>query len=153
MGFKKQWDYSGSFLEQFEPLARSTVANWFCQSVRNENCWDEEELLLLIQKRCRETGRYSRVGNALDDDGVALLESVLDTLEAFNFAEFIIWREALPEDEREKLKAKKGQVQLYQAMSDQPPTEKQLAYLRVLRCPVIPETKLEASELIGRYKK
>ncbi len=78
--------------------------------------------------------------------------AVVETPEAENFARFILWRESLSHAERARLKdvsvAAKGGVYAKQAMASLAPTEKQLALLRNKRCAVVPQTRLEASELI-----
>jgi len=157
--FEKKWDYSGEFLNQFVPLARSTVANWFCEEIRRLRLASEPRknsvgmVLYGVGLKCQTQLAYGRSGRALDDDGLLLLENSLNSPEAENFTEFLLWRESLPQDEREKLRDGIGRVHRDEAMLAEAPTEKQLNYLKALRCPTVPVSKLEASQLIGQYKR
>lgn len=158
MEFKEQWDYDGDFLTQFVPLARSTVANWFCDAVRqwktrNQSSPSVDEVLEKVGDHCHDAGQYNRSRSALDNSGVQFLYEALDTEEASRFAKFIIWREGLSAEESERLKNGINREARAEVMDSQPPTEKQLSYLRYLKCSVVPLSKLEASQLIGEYKK
>jgi len=148
--FLKQWDYSGHFLAQFPRNAQSTVANIFCNAVR-AGASDVDDVIRWIGvdviKRLANGGTEAMTPEVLED-----LQAALDTSEAYNFAAFILWREKLSPAERERLKNAKGRAFVIQRMADEPPTPAQLNYLQSLGCRIMPQSKLEASQLIEKYK-
>lgn len=145
-----KYDYDGPFLELWPTERRSVIVNQFCFAVRN-GAKDVDAILKWVgidaQKRFAEDGNGTDRGEA---QGLLLL--AIDTDEARKFAEFIQWRESLPYSEKQKLKAESGQDYRLAWMQKNPPTEKQLKYLEALACHVIPANRLEASELIEKYK-
>lgn len=68
------------------------------------------------------------------------------------FAEYVLAREQLPRAEREAEKRGRAVVYQQQAMAAQPPTVKQLAYLRALGWQDGAASKAEASALIDRLR-
>lgn len=69
------------------------------------------------------------------------------------FAQSVIDREALSSEEKEKLRAERGEHYRRESLRAKPPTPKQVSYLRVLKCETTPRNMLEASELIERHKR
>jgi len=101
-----------------------------------------------VRKRMPVSDGYS-LTNA---DLTMLLEHLLDP-EAEEFAAFILERESLPPEERERLKAASGKVYQQEYMASEQPTEKQLSYLKYLKCAIVPTSKLQASQLIDEILK
>lgn len=145
------WEYDGKFLTDYPPNGRGAITNWFCFAVR-DGAKTPREVLTQVEYKVRlrmpEYGDYS----LSNDDLERLLEHLLDP-EAEDFAAFIIEREALPNDVRERLKAASGATYQQAYMAAQPPTEKQLSYLRSLGCQEVPTTKLQASQFIDQCLK
>ena len=150
MTSNQTWDYQGPYLEQFPVGARSTIANLFCYGVR-EGITDIDELRNYVRREVaarRDRGYSSNIAGVAD----AVIES-LETDEAYWFADHIVWRESLPLEDRKRLKSATGGRFATAAMEQKAPSEKQLKYLRGLRCPVTPQTMAEASKLIEEYKR
>ena len=149
------YDYPGRFLEQFEKSQRSTVANWYCYAFREGNT-TLDDLINAVRKKCEVVVRRS-IERPPYDQGQALLAdqlcNELETDESYNFAEFIIARENLPEAERQRLKALRADEQRITYMQAQPPTGKQIVYLKGLGHAEdhMPTSKAEASRLIDQY--
>lgn len=141
----------GDLLTTFPAGVRSFIANLFCYGVR-AGCRDVDSVIRWLDADIgrRFTRQYT---TAEQMPHLRRLRELLVSGEARQFARFIIHREALPAKEREAMKAEKGKQYQQQAMAGQLPTDKQLAYLRSLRCPAVPKTKLEASRLIEKYKR
>jgi hypothetical protein len=149
------WNYPGDFLAQFPANHQGVVGTLFCNKVRG-GALDVPSLLDVVGEHAVE-----RVNNPSEWDteaGLAtmcILIEALKTPEAERFARFILWRESLPAYQRKRLKASaKATSSEYfarQKMASLPPTEKQLAFLRKAKCPTVPQTRLEASDLIEDY--
>jgi uncharacterized protein (DUF2336 family) len=140
------YSFNGSYLKQFAECDRSTVTGFFCASFRE---WAEgvPSIEDLLRSVC---GRVLRAYRE-DNSRAGLLETVYHSLsrpDAEHFAQFIIRREQLPADVRSRLKAKQAAQFREEYMAKQPPTEKQLAYLRRLGCSRAPADRLEAAQLI-----
>lgn len=149
------WDYPGDFLRQFPPNHTGAVGHVFCARAR-EGHGTVAELLAAVGEWADERLENPYPGDTEDAVRVARrLSAAVSTDEAARFARFILWRESLPFAERERLKAAaraaKGADYARAAMAAKPPTDKQLALLRAKGCPTVPQTRLEASELIDAY--
>lgn len=144
--------YEGPFLNNFPQLSRSLIANQFCHAVR-EGCDNAESVLKWVEMDAVKRIKWAR------EEAPAAVQAMLryslkhDRDECERFAEFIIAREGLSWEEKDKLKQERGTEYRDQYMDGQEPTEKQLKYLKGLGCSITPKTKLEASKLIERYKK
>lgn len=145
-----QWEYEGTFLDQFPANYRGAVGNEFCKVIRDGAETPKEVLVAVCNKQTRY-GRPSELGELI------LRKGVLNSEGAYEFAEFLLEREALPADVRHRLKekarAKSAAMYARPIMAEQRPTWKQLHYLESLGCKEIPTSKLHASELIDQYKK
>lgn len=143
-----RYDYDGPFLEIWPAARRSLIVNQFCYAVR-EGAKNADAVLAAVnadaEKRI-EAGYETQ----LDSQKVLLLS--LGTVEARKFAEFILWRESLPYEEKQRLKDEAGHDYRMAWMEKKPATEKQLKYLEALACHVIPANMAEASQLIEKYK-
>lgn len=142
------WNYDGKFLLDYPKAGQGTITNWFCYAVRDGAKTPREVLAQVeytVRRKMPVDERYSLSNGDLE----RLLEHLLDP-EAEDFAAFIIERESLPNDVRERLKAASGATYQQAYMAEQPPTEKQLSYLRSLGCQEVPTTKLQASQFIDQ---
>lgn len=140
------WDYQGEWLNQFPQNTRSTIMNLFCYAVR-DGCETDMEVLQRVEYQAlRRRGRNN--SSYLTDEWIGRLVEALLQEEAGDLANHILWRERLPQADRERLKAEAGKSHIAAYMSQQPPTEKQLKYLRSLGCKETPKSKQEASEWI-----
>lgn len=140
------WDYQGNWLNQFPQNTRGTIMNLFCYAVR-DNCETESEVLQRVEYQAlRHRGRNSY--SHLTDEWLNKLIDALLQEEAGDLAAHILWRERLPQADRERLKSQASKPHIASYMSQQAPTEKQLKYLRSLGCKETPTSKQEASEWI-----
>jgi hypothetical protein len=145
-----KYDYEGPFLELWPTPRRSLIVNQFCFAVRRGAKTVDEVLERVgddAQKRFAEHGDGTEQGEAQ-----RILLLAIDTDEARNFAEFILWRESLPYEEKQRLKELAGHDYRLAWMEKKPATRKQLKYLEALACHVIPSNMKEASLLIDKYK-
>lgn len=155
-----KWNYDGDFLRQFPSTHTGAVANVFCECFRDGNR-DVVSLLVAVKRWAvahdAEGGRFTKEYQASESyangaKAYRRLVSAVETEEAERFAAFIIWRESLSREEKRRLKeeaeAENRETYIRVAMSEKPPTEKQLAYLKRLNVSTVPRTRLEASELI-----
>lgn len=145
------WNYDGKFLADYPKAGQGTITNWFCYAIR-DGAKTPAEVLSNVEYTIRRRIPVGDGYSLSDDDLYALLDHLADP-EAEDFAAFLIEREALPVDVREKLKAASGANYQQAYMANQEPTEKQLSYLRSLKCTQVPNTKLEASQLIDQMLK
>lgn len=67
--------------------------------------------------------------------------------------EYCLWWESLTSDEKQKIRLERGGDYAKKVMATQPPTDKQLDFLKGLGCFDIPKSKAEASEWIERFKR
>lgn len=143
-----KWDFEGDYLEQFDVNYRGAIGDKFCRAVRDGN--DDPKAVL------------DWINGNLAGNTNPVWQQVASTTNchsegAWEFAMHILYREALSYEERLVLKkARDHNHALFAAnyaMSQQPPTEKQLAYLKVLGCKRVPVNKLEASDLINELKR
>lgn len=130
-----KWDYEGEYLKQFPNNFKGTIGDRFCRAVRH-GCEDARSVL-------------EWVGNDLAGNTNPVWQAVADSCgqtEAWEFAQHILDRESLSREEKQALKKASKSTTIWH---DGPPSEKQLRYLQVLGCPIVPESKKEASDLIG----
>jgi hypothetical protein len=143
-----KWDYEGDFLKAWPPARRSLIVNQFCDAVRS-GASEVDEVLDYVRGDARYRLRH---GDEQQHESQNILLAQAGTSEAERFAKHILARERLSYSEKQKLKAEAGHDFARIYMATQPPTKKQLAYLKSLGCQSHPQTKLEASDLIERYK-
>ncbi len=145
------WNFDGKFLVDYPRAGQGTITNWFCYAVRDGQTTVSGVLSAVeytVRKRMPVSDGYSLT----DDDLTILLEHLLDP-EAEEFAAFILERESLPPEERERLKAASGKIYQQEYMASEQPTAKQLSYLKYLKCETVPASKLQASQLIDEILK
>lgn len=143
-----------TFLAHFPTSRRSTVANWFLDPVRRLHTNDPkcivESVLDMLYRRLENDAPWATETYLADASAaIEIIQAHRD--QALAFARYYIAYEAIPRAEREQRKAQRQQE--YQAawMDAQPPTAKQLSYLRNLGHVGSPPTsKLEASQAINQ---
>lgn len=145
------WNFDGKFLADYPKAGHGTIANWFCYAVR-DGASTVDEVLSAVEHTVLRKIPVDDTYSLSNDDLATLLEHLLDP-EAEEFAAFIIERESLPAEERTRLKAASGTEYQKAYMANEPPTEKQIDYLKALKCATVPASKLEASQLIGEILK
>jgi len=134
------------FLELFEPIRRGLIGNQFYMAVR-VGAKVPETVVAFVKDDAYNRGGYENTEQQQD-----ILLDVIDSADALEFAQYVIEREALPYEEKAKLKEVEQEQYRKDWMAKQPPTKKQISYLEALGCHIIPASKQEASELIERYK-
>lgn len=141
-----KWDYSGDFLTQFETKWRGTIGDQICRIIRSGE-QDNGRIRVLMREKC--------IDKALDGSNAEFYDQLYNALilqEAEEFVDFLVWRENLSPDEKQKLKAESQENSKNNFMANQPPTLPQLNYLVSLGCYDTPKNKLEASEWISVWK-
>ncbi len=141
-----------TFLAHYPPPKRGTIANWFLAPIRERKTDDPQVVVACVLSEL-----YRRLENAWASeealtDASAAVEIIQEHRdEALAFAQYYIEYEALPEAEREALKQAQREEGRNAWMAAQPPTVKQLSYLRSMGyAGVQPTSMLEASEHIDR---
>lgn len=155
------WNYTGPFLEPFCQNGRNLIAQMFCNAFRKGKCRTPQSMVEWIADdvvRRREELRHPtslRLSPYPEywDSTLRAIWQEIDSEEIYDYAAFILWRESLSPEEKERLKKTTGIDYATPKMENKAPSEKQLKYLRGLRCHVIPQTMAEASRLIEEYKR
>ena len=115
-----KWEYDGQFLKRYPKLGQGTICNWFCYAVR-DGARTVSEVLSNVEHTVRRRMPMRDGYSLSNDDLEALLEHLLDP-EAEDFAAFILEREALSPEEKERLKADSDKQYQQAYMAEQPPT-------------------------------
>lgn len=145
------WKYDGLFLTRFPQFTHNMITQLFLRTIRSGKS-TVPAVLASVADEAKEALRYGSWPSFPVSEVYSLVE-FLDDPEAEDFVAFLIEREALPPEEKTRLKSVQQEVFAKSAMAAQPPTNKQLEYLRGLKCPVIPTSKMEASRLIDEALK
>lgn len=140
---ERGWYYSGAYLEQFPESYRGTISDRFCRAIR-AGCEDVDAMLEWIADDL--AGNDGTVWQDVARTVIAGEANVWD------FATHMLWRENLPSSEKIRLKNAARGDGSRKHMAHLDPTPKQLEYLRALHCPITPTSRLDASELIERFK-
>lgn len=138
------WEYEGKFLENFDKRWRGTIGDQICRIIRTGET-DTDYILKALREKCDanvEQGYNTEFYQQL------CIESY--SFEARCFVEFLLWRENLSWDEKQRLKAEWQEREKTNRLKQIPPTEKQLNYLKKLGVSETPKTMHEASEMIGK---
>ena len=148
-------DHGRALLERFPNARRSYVANTFLYAVR-AGARTPLQVLASVNETLRET--HARSQRWSFTDTVQRTEEVMAVLvdyhdEAMAFAAWAIRWEALPPAEKERQKAAKGASHRQTYMEQQPPTDKQRAYLAVLGYTGEITSKAHASDLIHKIRR
>jgi len=136
------------FLARFEPRQRGHIANIFLDPVRRGETEPHRVVSAVRHDLLAQAVRWKRWGN---HDGIARNERIVspfDTYfdEAVDSARWAIQWDRLSDPEKQRVKAERW-------MAEQPPTEKQVKYLRSLGYDGEVESKRKACELIDRLLK
>lgn len=142
-----------AFLQFFPQNKKGTIANLFLSPIRHRVIVPELVVTAVVHEL------YARLENPAPwasevylDDAAHAAQVIHDHRpEALAFAQYYIEYEQLPYTERQALKAERGDEHRAAWMAAQPPTEKQLGYLRKLgHAGPAPASKAEASAQIDR---
>lgn len=142
------WDYDGQFLSRFPQPTHNVITQLFLRAIRGGQAMPLSTIAS-VKDHAEEALQYGGWDSFEPSDIRVFLES-LDDVEAQDFAAFLLEREALSPEEKARLKSAKQSQHVATRMTGQPPTEKQLNYLRSLGCKDTPKTKLEASQWIDQ---
>lgn len=102
-----------------------------------------------------------RVKRYLDDPQLSLeraaalddFRKLLNTMEAFEYAHYVLGYEYKPYEQKQAIKIERAEQVKQKTFGQQPATDKQIRYLRVLGYQGKVETKQQASDLIGELLK
>ncbi|MCW5967587.1 MAG: hypothetical protein KIT57_03675 [Blastocatellales bacterium] len=142
----RSFAFQGSFLEQFPSPRRSLVANQFCAAVR-AGADSVAAVLAWVAQDARRRIADRFLEKEARSFQVQLL-AALETDEAAEFARFIIERERLTAEEKERLRAADRLQYVRATMATYPPSEAQLDLIAKLGSRELPRTRLDASDLI-----
>lgn len=143
-------EHRKAFLEKFADEKHNLITQMFCYAVRG-GAKTVSEILSRVDADAKRRFADPYTDDEARDTQRRLLAELF-TQEAKDFANFIFWRESLPKEERLKMKYARSKQYASEAMSKQPPTEKQIKYLQGLGCDIAPTSKKHASELIEKFK-
>lgn len=144
-----KWEYQGTYLEQFPINYRGAFGNLFCTPARMEGA-TVASILRWVKQYIRDQHQAEYDGE--QGDAYRLLNDSLSQDEAAEFAYFILERDRLPREIKDKLKREKQEADTLKRWESAPATEKQLAYIRALGGQIAPKTMAEASEMINKLK-
>lgn len=147
-------DPRGTFLALFPVPRRSQLTNVFLQAIWHGGHRKPTAVLDYVRREADQRLADAHAHQNLDEyEKWQSVLYALDTPEALLFAAWAIHHACLPEAERRREKASRKAGYLVAWMAGQPPSERQIAYLRALgHQGDPPSTKLEASALIERLK-
>jgi hypothetical protein len=136
-----------AWLAQLPAHCRSSIANWFHNTVRG-GVTTPEAVLWQVQREAQS--RLGSTGHVVDPYCQAILDLLrTDRAGALVYAASVIAYENLSHQDRQRVKAERAAPYLQKAMRGQPVTAKQTAYLRALKyAGPPPEDRAAASALI-----
>jgi hypothetical protein len=140
---------SSSLLDQFPQERRSVIANQFFTAVREGSITVDEVLRSVKGDAIR---RMMFPENRERWNTQRQLVALLGTEAAREYVRQVLEREALPPEEKLRLKAERQERFRRDYLRAQTPTEKQLSYLKSLGCKTVPTDRQHASELIEAHK-
>lgn len=152
-----KWDYEGTFLNRFDKDFTGAIGHLFCNEIRHLKAQGLNVTVLSVidavidtleDRLFRTPGMNEKAHNTYSN-----LLFALNVGDGENFVSHLIWREGLSHEEKTRLKNEAKTNGAKSFMASQPPTEKQIAYLRSLGSNETPQSKLEASEMIDRLLK
>lgn len=144
-----KWDCGNGFFDDFNKNFAGILGHLFCDAFRQGNTEIESLLECVRSKALAHTRKSWATPEAVE--AYTKLVNRLETEKAREFAEHIIWRESLSDDEKRALKSASQQSGANIWMAEQLPSDKQLNYLKSLGCQIVPKSKLEASNLISEF--
>lgn len=138
-------------LDQFPRARQSVIANRFYVAARE--CEGVATVDAVLRHVKAATILRMVVAKREQWNEERKLLSALETEAARAYAQEVLAREALPPEEKQRLKAERQEHFRRDYLRAQTPTEKQLSYLKSLGCKtVVPANRFEASELIEAHK-
>ena len=143
------------FLEYFELRERSLVSNLILYQIR-DGVSDATQVLRGVRTGLhKQTARYRQYNQ---QNFVRRNQKILNTLsvhpdDALALVEWAFWWERLSPEEKQAIRQEASETYRRQHMDSQPPTERQIKYLRSLGWPGEIESKLDASEKIDKLLK
>ncbi len=154
---------SRDFLELLPQPQRGTVANVFLNQIRaNPHLIAAtavpsarvDTLLILVHEELQGRCRRARAGGWYDElakvrEWIALINR--HPAEALAYAQWCLDYEALPREERERQKRQRGDQYRLNYMDRQPPTERQIEFLRRRGYTGRIDSKQHASSLVDIY--
>lgn len=137
------------FLDQFALDRRSLIASQFFAAVR-AGADTVEDVIRTVKGDC-----HFRMVTSKGEIWTAQrqLLCLLETEEARRYAQEVIEREALPAEEKRRLKVERQERHRRDYLRARLPTERQLRFLKSLGCNETPASRLEASDLIDQRQR
>jgi hypothetical protein len=139
------------FLAQWPQNKRATIMNQFLGAIRDGLTSLDDITEWLVEdasRRCKSP--YA------DEATVTAQRKVIELASnggIGDMVDYCLWWESLTSDEKHRIRQSKGTDYAKQMMAAQPPTEKQINYLRALGCAETPLSKAQASEWIDNLVK
>lgn len=142
---------SRALLEHFPQPRRSAIANLFLNEVRRGAGETPEQVRVAVMMEL--TDRLRRAANYQWADEYTRVAEFIRILHAHEpaarqYAQWALDWESLPPEERERQKGERSAQHLSAAMDRQPPTEKQVGYLRKMGYDGPIDSKAHAAALI-----
>jgi len=136
------------FLDQFAQSQRGAIGTQFFGAAR-EGASTVEDLIAAVK-----AGAHLRLVTSKGEGWTAQrkLIDLLDTAEARVYAQEVLEREALPPEEKLRLKEERQERYRREYLRAQAPTERQLRFLKSLGGNERPANMLEASDLIEQRR-
>lgn len=143
------------FLERFETNRRGFISNIFLRVTR-QGVTNPNVIVSTVRRNLVDQSKRATYWNP-DSNTIQRNDAILDVLnthheEAVDFAKWAVEWESLSDSERQAIKAERGAYYKRQHMDSQPPTDKQVRYVRALGYDGTIESKLHASELIDKLR-
>lgn len=136
-------------METCPPNIRGAVLNEVFKITR-EGTVCVDEVLNKIRAKIEHNKRYGDLSPTLSWWNEFLADNTEGLGEAIDYC---LWWDTHSHQEKEKIKAEKQRDFVFATMSQKPPTEKQIAYIKKLGGKVIPKNCKEASDLIEELLK
>jgi hypothetical protein len=142
-----------AFLARFPSLQRGPLGNLFYSVVR-QGVTDPDEIVRRVLSDAERQIRTPYVPEEKKEVLRTMATALLyDRASVDAFIRYVLHRENLSLEDRQKLKAAKGQEHVRRHMEGLPPTEAQLRFLTSLGYDgPLPKNRLEASDLISQLK-
>lgn len=138
------------FLAKWPQNKRATIMNQFLGAIRHGETTFDGMMEWLVADGVRRL--RSPYADAATVEAQRLLISIQADPDTQAMCEYCLWWESLSSDEKHRIRLERGGDYAKQVMATQPPSDKQLEYLKGLGCFDVPKSKAEASDWIERFK-
>ena len=129
------------------------IASRFYNVYRDEHPETPEDLVRGVMKDAKRRYQSPWASEQRKAENLTLAHKLREARdEAVKFARYVIWRENLSPEEHARLKAIQAEEGRRAWMETQPPTEKQINYLRLLGYEGEVESRGHASQLIDELR-